>query len=713
MHLIFTNFLVRPTLSLRYLLTLFVAGKPSTSNGYDTKSSGVALSLLIPLLVMSAGCTDGKPDSASGAGTESSAEQPATDSSELDEEAANEVVLPTEDDTNTNGTDNLPPDSGAEDNESVENEPDAQTPDTDSTVEPDQNPPLNGSGNVLGANNGGSAPLPATTPAPQQPVFPFAGIPDNAPQLPATVSIPDGVNPDVNRAPYFESLSDQQVLAGQFMELRLVPRDPDGNVPGLFTGPLPDGAQYIDNFDGTKTIRWRPLEPDVGVLEIMVTAVDAEEPLYRTSRTVRIRVRLPDDLSTIVNLPPSINEVRPHTARAGDEVVILVKAQDPNGHTPYLDFLNPPAEFSFETLEEDERIKVLRWQTRDSDIGIHYLNFKATDRFDANLTAEKTIEIELRGPSDFVRPGSRLRDLAQARGLHIGYASLLAWYNRPDGVLYSDIAGEEFNIMTTENSVKWGVVNPEPNRWEWEAYDRDVQHAYKFGMLVHGHPLVWHRQLPQWIQNLPVDNREEVMLDFIGHLAGRYSDAIAVWDVVNEALNDDGSFRDSVWFKAMGEGYIEKAFRQARISAPNSQLLYNDYDVAWEGAKADAMYQLLQSQLEAGVPINGAGFQMHINADFDRFESVKRNFQRFAELGLDIYITELDVAIRNGESAERQAEVYSRVLSLCLEMPACKAYQTWGFTDRYTWLRGFSPLIFDDVYNPKPAYFSIQQRLQE
>ena len=183
--------------------------------------------------------------------------------------------------------------------------------------------------------------------------------------------------------------------------------------------------------------------------------------------------------------------------------------------------------------------------------------------------------------------------------------------------------------------------------------------------------------------------------------------------MVNESFENDGSFRRSVWYNAMGEGYIEKAFRQARINSPLSRLIYNDFDVAFEGPKADAMFNLVSRLLDEGVPIDGVGFQMHLDTSFDRFDSVRRNFQRFADLGLEIYITELDVSQFSGIQEDRQASIYRDVLSVCLEQSACKAVQLWGLTDRYSWRRAFSPLPLNGNYDAKPAYFSLQQRLSE
>jgi len=158
----------------------------------------------------------------------------------------------------------------------------------------------------------------------------------------------------------------------------------------------------------------------------------------------------------------------------------------------------------------------------------------------------------------------------------------------------------------------------------------------------------------------------------------------------------------------MGKEYIHKAFNKAREHAPTAKLLYNDYDVGISGAKSDAMYELIQELIARGTPIDGVGFQMHVKSDFDRIDEVAANLQRFADLGLEVYITELDVAMQPGDSDEQQAQVFANVLSTCLAQPACKATQIWGFTDRYSWLNDANALILDENYQPKAAYQALQ-----
>jgi len=529
--------------------------------------------------------------------------------------------------------------------------------------------------------------------------------------LPPVIVNPTNVDPTTNSAPYFEGLENQTVFAGEVLDILLKPVDADGSLPGMFPERLPEGAEYIDNLNGTKTVRWRPLQPDVGIRDFTVTAVDADEPQYRSQHTIRIRVQLPADQSGIENFPPAVNAIREHTVQVNDPVVLEIRGTDPNGTVPTLEVLNPPPGATFIEHHSEPEIRVLRFIPNTA--GLVSIDVIARDAVDPNSTGTATLEIDVRPASDFMREGPSLLSLATARDFRLGYASLKDFYYRPDGALYARTATQEFNSVTPENSFKWSVVNPLPGRFRWASADNLVSFARTNGMQVHGHTLVWHRQIPNWIKFSKVEERETHMREFIDRMLNRYADRVPIWDVVNEVFEDNGDYRNSVWYEAMQEQYIEIAFRQARESAPNIRLLYNDYDVAWNGPKSSAMFTMLQSLIDREVPLDGVGFQMHLYADFNLFDEVEANFQKAANMNLDVYITELDVSMNDGETEEQQAEVYRRVLDICLKQPRCKGMQTWGFTDQYSWRRKYSPLYLDRAYQVKPAYTALQQRLSE
>ncbi|MFT5044163.1 MAG: endo-1,4-beta-xylanase [Porticoccaceae bacterium] len=522
------------------------------------------------------------------------------------------------------------------------------------------------------------------------------------------INLPD----NGNQAPVFIGFTDQSIVAGEKWSLIIKPVDNDGGVPGLFGGTLPVGMNSVDNFNGTRTLSWQPLQPALGDHTITMTAFDSTDTTLTTTKTITLSVVLPEDLSTIPNPAPTIDAVDNFIVRAGDDVVVRVKAVDANGTVPLLSINNPPNGSTFDVHPREERARFLRFTTTSSDIGTLELHFTAIDADDSSLTVDYTASLTVADPTDFTRTGERLRVLAAARDFHFGYANLLEIEEQADFALYKNIAAAEFNMVSTENSMKWGYINPEPGIFRFDAADTLVQFSQDNDMLLHGHPLIWYTILPPWVQQSAVADREGIMLQFIDDVVSRYSENVAIWDVVNEAFEDDGSFRQSVWFEAMGESYIDKAFHRARANDADGVLLYNEYDIGISGDKSDAMYALVQRMVNDNVPIDGVGFQMHVDADFNAYDQVASNFQRIADLGLDVYVTELDVSIKSGQTTEQQADVFANVLSLCLQQTACKATQIWGFTDRYSWLKDFTPLILDKNYQQKPAYGALQSVLE-
>ncbi len=547
-----------------------------------------------------------------------------------------------------------------------------------------------------------------------EPVSAFALNDDdfNAGTPEPVISAPNGFDTTTNAAPYFDGISNREVFAGQTLEVLFRPLDDDGGLPGMFPNSLPEGASFSDNFNGTKTFRWMPLQGDVGITTITITAVDSEEPFYRSAQTILIRVNEPEDLSTIPNFPPVVNNVRNHTVRVGDPVVFELKGSDRNSTYPTVEVPNPPPGATVVPHYIFDEVTVLRF-TPDEP-GVVEFDVVARDADDPSLTGSSTVSTTVEAAAEFVLPGKRLRALAGERDFHLGFAALQGFYHQADGALYSDLAGLEFNLVSTENSMKWGYINPEPGTFRWADADNVIAFAKHYNQVVHGHPMIWHRQLPLWLYETPTNTLQGHMREFIDRLAQRYGDDVAIWDVVNEPIADEGGFRPSLWFNAMGEDYIDIAFRQARESDPDGILLLNEYDIAWDTPKTATLFPLLESLQQKGTPLDGVGFQLHIDAKFDLFDEVEANFQRAADMGLDIYVTELDVAITDADTTEAdQANVYERILDICLRQPRCKALQLWGFTDQYSWRRGQSPLVFDAAYKPKPAYFALQRRLGE
>ncbi len=332
-----------------------------------------------------------------------------------------------------------------------------------------------------------------------------------------------------------------------------------------------------------------------------------------------------------------------------------------------------------------------------------------------NLTAETKVDSLV---FHNTIPGQRLRILADTSDLLIGFAARTGFPQDPENGDYKGIAKTEFNFLTSENAMKWGNIQPKKGEYYWEEADAHVAFAEKNNMELHGHTIIWHNGVPNWLKSDWSRNEMiDILYEHIDSVLTRYKGKIKVWDVANEVISDGGGLRNTFWLKNIGPDYIELAFRRARQVDPNAKLIYNDYNIGWLNNKSNDTYNMLDSLIAKGVPIDGVGFQMHIHKNWNRLQSFVDNMQRFVDLGLEIYITELDITLPEGYSQadlEKQAKLYAAILDTCLNQPACKGFQTWGFTDRYTW-RGASsaPLIFDENFYPKPAYFSMQKVLEQ
>ena len=315
--------------------------------------------------------------------------------------------------------------------------------------------------------------------------------------------------------------------------------------------------------------------------------------------------------------------------------------------------------------------------------------------------------------------GERLRNLAGK--FLVGYASHDNFWTLPDAASYEATASSEFNILTPENQLKFGAVEPQQNSFSFAAGDMHVQFAQMHGMQIHGHNLVWHSQLPGWLtsKTWTAALLTAVMNNHIDNVVGHYKGKIAIWDVVNEALNDDGTLRASIWETTIGSQYIALAFQRAHAADPNAILVYNDFNIETVNAKSNALFNLVSGFKQQGIPIDAIGLQMHLTSGGIDISSLTSNMQRFAQLGLQIYITEMDVRFTTPlSSADRQAQasIYANVLNACLQQPACKGLQTWGFTDKYSWIPSTfagkgDALEFDANYVAKPAYFALQSGL--
>ena len=334
-----------------------------------------------------------------------------------------------------------------------------------------------------------------------------------------------------------------------------------------------------------------------------------------------------------------------------------------------------------------------------------------------------------------------LRQPAIDAGLGFGYAvdpgRLAA------GDLYRAYVEHDATVITPENHMKWSLIHPAREAYDFAAADQIVAFAEDQGMQVRGHTLVWHNQLPDWLTSATWTRTEliDVLRDHIhtvvGHFRDEYPGVVTQWDVVNEAFRADGSRRPTIWQQVIGDDYIELAFRFAREADPDAELFYSDYyDHAFMAAdsivngqpsgqganaavascsavpKCVSVRDHVAELLDGGVPVDGIGFQAHI------FGTQPTDYAAFGSwvepLGLQWAITELDVALGGGDGddtarLEDQGRAFAKVLDACLGSPACDTVVLWGVSDADSWLPGVSGgfldhgLLYDHGYAPKPA----------
>lgn len=317
-----------------------------------------------------------------------------------------------------------------------------------------------------------------------------------------------------------------------------------------------------------------------------------------------------------------------------------------------------------------------------------------------------------------------MRDLAAKNDFYVGAAVYTTHLNDP---LHAETLAREFNMLTPENEAKACETQPQQGKFTFDRFDRLVEFAEEHDMAVHGHTLVWHQCSPVWLEtgSFTRDEAIELLETHIKTVVGRYKGRIPIWDVVNEAVDDNGTtLRDTPWHRLIGDDYIDLAFQFAHEADPDALLFYNDYGAEGLNGKSNTIYKMVADMIERGIPIHGVGLQAHFELGGFNADQIAANIKRLGELGLQVQITEIDVRYAGegtDETFQRQAGDYRRVLEACLDSEYCTAFIVWGVSDRFTWLRnsnlGFynnptvEPLLFDEDYQPKPAYYAVADLL--
>ena len=305
-----------------------------------------------------------------------------------------------------------------------------------------------------------------------------------------------------------------------------------------------------------------------------------------------------------------------------------------------------------------------------------------------------------------------------------------------------------FNSITPENALKWGVIHPRADMYEFELADQFVEFGEQNGMFIVGHTLVWHHQTPRWVFEDERGGRvyRETLLkrmrEHIHTVVGRYKGRVKGWDVVNEALDEDGKLRNSPWLRIIGEDFIAKAFEFAHEADPDAELYYNDFSLE-NKPKRDGAVALIKKLKAQGVPITGVGLQGHYTLDWPSKKQLADTIRAFSALGVKVMITELDIDVLPRPDRHRGADLmlryeidpklnpYTSGLPDSIQKALAKRYADifdvlvehrktvsrvtfWGVTDRDSWLnywpmpgRSNHPLLFDRNYKPKPAYYAV------
>lgn len=321
------------------------------------------------------------------------------------------------------------------------------------------------------------------------------------------------------------------------------------------------------------------------------------------------------------------------------------------------------------------------------------------------------------GPVEPPAAGQSLRALADERGMLVG-AAVKADQLFEDSE-YMQTVQYAFNLIVVEWELNFYSINPEPGQYNFYRVDPVFDFAEENDLLIHANTLLWYREIPAWFAEGDFTREEsiEIMREHITTLVGRYKGRAYAWDVVNEAFTDDGELRESIWLERIGPDYIELAYQFAHEADPDALLFYNDYGAEEPNAKSDAIYEMAADFRARGVPLDGVGFQMHLSLLGRRNpRRVAENMARFDELGLKVYVSEMDVRTTRAIGTQQQrldvqAKLYSDMFGVCVAAPNCDMFVVWGVADHHSYLYredpNDMPLLFDRSYEPKPAYYAL------
>ncbi len=310
---------------------------------------------------------------------------------------------------------------------------------------------------------------------------------------------------------------------------------------------------------------------------------------------------------------------------------------------------------------------------------------------------------------------------AEKKGVDFGFAASVT--DLLDGNTQK-ILSEQAKILVAENCMKSSQLRPNKSFWNWSDPENLVKFAESNKIAAKWHTLFWHEMNPPFINSLKTKEEAAAVMDeHISTVMQKFKGRVRDYDMVNEMFNEDGSLRDTVWLRTLGPGYLEKALRKAHEVDPSAHLFLNDYNNEAKGyAKSDAMYNLVKDFVERGVPIYGVGFQLHLAADlpYDE-EAIRANIRRYADLGIKICFSEVDVRLplgRKEEFSQKQVDIWKSLMRLAVEEDNVESFIVWGVSDKNSWIPAWKPgygdaLLFDKDFKPKTVYYELLSAAKE
>lgn len=322
-----------------------------------------------------------------------------------------------------------------------------------------------------------------------------------------------------------------------------------------------------------------------------------------------------------------------------------------------------------------------------------------------------------------VPSGPGLKDVS---AFHIGASVRYSLIKNDD--FYRKIVLNELNSLTAENAMQMDVLSVDRNSYNWAEADSIVQFALEYGFRVHGHALVCQKSVPGWMKTWQTDREgwKEIFRDYIHNVVAHWQGKIASWDVVDEAMGDDGRLKTGFWFDRLGADYIELAFQYAHEADPEALLFYNDYGHESNPVKRKAISDLLLRLKQKGVPVDGTGLQMHTTVH-QQPDDIREAILEAAHTDMLVHVSALDVAVNpdrlshfslTDKLLRKQKAVYKEVVKAMLEVPSVQRY---GITlggvadsDSLKQLNGYPdwPLLFDSFYQRKPGYEALYTTCQ-